>query len=256
MTDKKASVFQRWSDRKAKVRQGVNISDQEKPELEGYPNDKASDKTSDKDGIASHDADSDAHLSDTEMLEKWELPDPTDVHDEDKLDAFFKEGIPDRLKQLAMRRLWKINPFFGRVDEMVEYGEDYTDAATVIEGMKSAYEVGKGYTAKLMREAEEKRILEEEAKLKDLAKEAEAAAEHENRNENELSEGGHDENTAMASDEATIESQAEDQKAIRRDETADFLGQDQEMDQGEEAKDSKQKPSALSPKRPVFRPLS
>jgi len=28
------------------------------------------------------------------------------------------------------------------------------------------------------------------------------------------------------------------------------------MDQGEEAKDSKQKPSALSPKRPVFRPLS
>jgi hypothetical protein len=252
MTDKKASVFQRWSDRKAKVRQGVDITDQEKPELEGYPNDTASDKGS----IASHDANSEDHLSDTEMLEKWELPDPTDVHDEDKLDAFFKEGIPDRLKQLAMRRLWKINPFFGRVDEMVEYGEDYTDAATVIEGMKSAYEVGKGYTAKLMREAEEKRILEEEPKLKDLAKEAEAAAEHENRNQNEFSEGGHDENTAIASDEAAIESQAEDQKAISCDKTTDLLGQDKEMDQGEEAKDSKQKPTALSPKRPVFRPLS
>lgn len=256
MTDKKASVFQRWSDRKAKVRQGVDISDQKKPELEGYPNDTASDK----DGIASHDADSEDHQSDTEMLEKWKLPDPTDVHDEDKLDDFFKEGIPDRLKQLAMRRLWKINPFFGRVDEMVEYGEDYTDAATVIEGMKSAYEVGKGYTAKLMREAEEKRILEEEAKRKDLTKETEAAAEDENRNENELSEGGSeggsDENTAIASDKAAIESQAEDQKAIRRDETDDLYRQDQEMDKGEEAKDFKQKPYALSAKRPVFRPLS
>ena len=31
------------------------------------------------------------------------------------------------------------------IDEMVEYGEDYTDAAMVVEGMKSAWEVGKGY---------------------------------------------------------------------------------------------------------------
>jgi hypothetical protein len=28
---------------------------------------------------------------------------------------------------------------------MVEYGEDYTDAATVIEGMQTAYSAGKGY---------------------------------------------------------------------------------------------------------------
>jgi len=31
---------------------------------------------------------------------------------------------------------------------MVEYGEDYTDAATVIDGMTTAYQVGKGYLQK------------------------------------------------------------------------------------------------------------
>jgi hypothetical protein len=31
---------------------------------------------------------------------------------------------------------------------MVEYGENYTDAATVIDGMQTAYQVGKGYLQK------------------------------------------------------------------------------------------------------------
>ena len=49
---------------------------------------------------------------------------------------------------MALRRLWRINPFFGIVDDMVEYGEDYTDAATVIDGMQTAYQAGKGYLKK------------------------------------------------------------------------------------------------------------
>lgn len=248
MTDKKATIFHRWSDRKAKVRQGVNISDEEKQESIDHPNDASV--------IASHDADSEDNLSDSEMLEKWKLPDPMDIHDEDKLDAFFKDGIPDRLKQLAMRRLWRINPFFGRVDEMVEYGEDYTDAATVIEGMKSAYEVGKGYAAKLMREAEEKRILDEEAKIKALAEEAEAATDNENHNENELSEGSHDDDAAIESDENLIEPQSSDQKTISHDVVANHDLQGQEMEKDEGGSEFKQKTSALSAKRPVFRPLS
>ena len=54
-----------------------------------------------------------------------------------------------------MRRLWRINPLFGIVDEMVEYGEDYTDAATVIDGMQTAYQVGKGYLNKAIESGEE-----------------------------------------------------------------------------------------------------
>ena len=56
---------------------------------------------------------------------------------------------------MAMRRLWRINPFFGFVDEMVEYGEGYTDAATVIDGMQTAYQAGKGYLKKAIESGED-----------------------------------------------------------------------------------------------------
>ena len=49
---------------------------------------------------------------------------------------------------MALRRMWRLNPMFRFADEMVEYGENYTDAATVIDGMTTAYQVGKGYLQK------------------------------------------------------------------------------------------------------------
>lgn len=87
-------------------------------------------------------------LSDSELLEKYELPDPETVEDEAGLDRFFEGNMPERLRRLALRRVWRLNPLFRFADEMVEYGEDYTDAATVVEGMQTAYQVGKGYLKK------------------------------------------------------------------------------------------------------------
>ena len=97
---------------------------------------------------AEQENDEEAALSDNELLEKYELPNPNDVNEEAELDRFFDGKTPERLRQMALRRLWRINPFFGFVDDMVEYGEDYTDAATVIDGMQTAYQVGKGYLQK------------------------------------------------------------------------------------------------------------
>ena len=94
-------------------------------------------------------ADEEDALSDNELLKKYELPDPETVEDEAALDQFFEGDMPERLKRLALRRVWRLNPLFRFADEMVEYGEDYTDAATVVEGMQTAYEVGKGYLAKV-----------------------------------------------------------------------------------------------------------
>ena len=67
---------------------------------------------------------------------------------------------------MALRRLWRLNPLFGVIDDMVEYGEDYTDAATVIEGMKTAYTVGKGY-AKEVVEPEEAEAQEGDAEAQE-----------------------------------------------------------------------------------------
>ena len=94
------------------------------------------------------DPDEDSQLTDDELLAKYELEDPETIEDEAKLDAFLEGKFPDRIRQMALRRMWRLNPMFRFADEMVEYGENYTDAATVIDGMTTAYEVGKGYLQK------------------------------------------------------------------------------------------------------------
>jgi len=109
----------------------------------------------------------DAALTDAELLKKYDLPDPEAVTEESVLEQFLNgKGLPGRVRQMALRRLWRLNPLFGVVDDMVEYGEDYTDAATVIEGMQTAYTVGKGY-AKEVVEPEEADALDEETEAKE-----------------------------------------------------------------------------------------
>ncbi len=90
----------------------------------------------------------DAALDDNQLLQKYGLSNPEDIEHEAGLEAFMENGLPDRLRQMALRRMWRLNPLFRFADEMVEYGENYTDAATVIEGMTTAYQVGKGYLQK------------------------------------------------------------------------------------------------------------
>jgi hypothetical protein len=132
------SFLSRWSERKAHAAQGEVLS--AKDELL----DQGSNQTGDSQ------IDEEAALSDTELLEKYNLPDPETVEDEGDLDKFMSGNMPERLRQMALRRLWRLNPLFGIVDDMVEYGEDYTDAATVIEGMQTAYTVGKGYLKEIL----------------------------------------------------------------------------------------------------------
>ena len=90
----------------------------------------------------------DAVLDDDQLLQKYGLTNPEEIEDEAGLEAFMQNGLPDRLRQMALRRMWRLNPLFRFADEMVEYGENYTDAATVIDGMTTAYQVGKGYLQK------------------------------------------------------------------------------------------------------------
>jgi len=90
-------------------------------------------------------------LNDEELLKKYNLPNPEKIKTEKSLDVFFKEGVPDRLRQIALRRVWRLNPIIRFADaEINDYHEDFTDAATVIEGMQTAYKVGKGYLSDLI----------------------------------------------------------------------------------------------------------
>ena len=145
-TGDESGFLTRWSARKTQIAKGLEVPEEAADEAALAAND-ADDQAAE--------SDEDAALSDAELLEKYELPDPAEIEEEAGLDKFFDGKTPERLRQMALRRLWRINPFFGFVDEMVEYGEDYTDAATVIEGMQTAYQAGRGYLQKVLSPEEE-----------------------------------------------------------------------------------------------------
>ena len=114
-------------------------------------------------------------LNDDEILEKFKLPNPEKIKKEKGLDVFFKKGVPDRLRQIALRRVWKLNPIIRFADaEINDYHEDFTDAATVVEGMQTAYQVGKGYLSEILEsqddEDEQDENVKEEIKKEKLAK--------------------------------------------------------------------------------------
>ena len=84
---------------------------------------------------------------DHEILAEFNLPDPDHLQLGDDVSGFMSQAIPDRLRRRALRRLWRLNPVLANVDGLVDYGEDYTDAACVIENIQTAYQVGKGMLA-------------------------------------------------------------------------------------------------------------
>lgn len=58
---------------------------------------------------------------------------------------FMQPGVPERLRQRALRRLWGTNPILANVDGLNDYDEDFTDAALAVDVLKSAWKVGQGY---------------------------------------------------------------------------------------------------------------
>ena len=149
------SFISRWSKRKSGI-----VSDEDNLELnkklridEDKKNKKSSEKEIDE---SNYD-----ELNDEELLEKFKLPNPNKIKKEKGLDVFFKDGGPDRLRQIALRRVWKLNPIIRFADaEINDYHEDFTDAATVIEGMQTAYQVGKGYLTEMLENKDDETLAE------------------------------------------------------------------------------------------------
>ena len=94
-------------------------------------------------------------LSNDELAEKYEVTNPEKIDNPLDLRNILKENLPDRLKQVALRKLWKLVPAYGEISELVEYGEDFTDAATVIENLQTSYIVGKGYIDKVVEKSKD-----------------------------------------------------------------------------------------------------
>ena len=177
----------RWSARKSLAAEGKSLADRP------VPNDQST--------IAENaQAESDEpELTDEELLRKYDLPDPETIDEESGLDRFLSGEMPERLRQMALRRLWRLNPFFGNVCEMVEYGEDYTDAATVIEGMQTAYTAGKGYLKEILEPEKDDDPIAEVSAEKELS--ADLDAEPEEQSIEDAAGGSSSENRETADQE-------------------------------------------------------
>ena len=109
--------------------------------------------------------------TDAELLEELDLPDPSTLVMGDDFSVFMSKTVPDRIRRRALRILWRSNPVLANVDMLVDYGEDFTDAAMAVENIQTAYQVGKGmlkHVQEMARQAEEREnptepeVLEEE----------------------------------------------------------------------------------------------
>lgn len=90
-----------------------------------------------------------AEKTDEELLEEHGFCAPEDIQDSEQVRAFLKAALPQRLKTRALRRLWGLNPVLANIDGLVDYGEDFTDSAMVVENLQTVYQVGKGMMSKL-----------------------------------------------------------------------------------------------------------
>ncbi|MFY0616276.1 DUF3306 domain-containing protein [Shimia sp.] len=122
---------------------------------------------------------------DSEILAELELPDPDTLKQGDDFTVFLAKAVPERIRRRALRKLWLSNPVLANVDALVDYGEDFTDSALVVDGLQTAYQVGKGmlkHVEEMARQAEAKAAAEdaivsdidEEDDMLSLAEDAEA----------------------------------------------------------------------------------
>lgn len=124
----------RWSRRKAAARREPAAAN-EAPAVEAPPDAEE----------AAPSAPADEALTEAEALEAHGLPAPEDLGLGDDFSRFMGAEIPEALRRRALRQLWRVNPALANLDGLVEYGEDYTDSATVVGALKTAYRVGRGF---------------------------------------------------------------------------------------------------------------
>ena len=91
--------------------------------------------------------------SDAEILEELGLPDPDSLEKDDDFTRFLAKTVPERLRRRALRRLWVSNPVLANLDGLNDYEDDYTDAATAGQVVKTAYQVGRGFLKQVVETA-------------------------------------------------------------------------------------------------------
>lgn len=156
MTDEDDGVLSRWSRRKRAAAQTPEPAPEPEPEPPEAPAAEA--------------------LTEEAWLEQNELPEPESLGEGDDFSAYLKDGVPELLRRRALRQLWRANPVLANLDGLVDYGENFTDAAVVPDVIATAYQVGKGIASKIAEELAEAEEPAEEPQPETQREDVETAA--------------------------------------------------------------------------------
>ena len=117
-----------------------------------------------------------------ELLARLGLKHPDEMGPGDDFGAFLKAAVPQRLRTLALRRLWRSNPTLACLDGLNDYDGDFTGTGVPAGGLKTSYQVGRGLLRRI-EEVTEDRVAETPAEAtataSDEAQEAEVGGEPE-----------------------------------------------------------------------------
>ena len=145
MSEESGRFLARWAKRKAAARR-------ERTEYDGHhaSDDRHKSSSSVEQPDASRELAGDDHPTPLEADDQTSaLPDVETLGEGSDFKPFMNEGVPQGLRNQALRKLWASNPLYNHIDMLDDYCEDYTDAACVVPGLKTAYRVGKGFVDEL-----------------------------------------------------------------------------------------------------------
>jgi hypothetical protein len=73
-----------------------------------------------------------------------DLPPIEELTADSDFTPFLKAGVPEELKRLALRKLWRSDPVFANLDGLVEYGEDFGAAFRNPGPVATLFRIGRG----------------------------------------------------------------------------------------------------------------
>ena len=118
-------IFSRWSRRKQAVAKTEDVS--EPPEK---PVEEIAEPTNQEE--------------ETALLEKLGLPRPECLKEGDDFSVFMKAGVPEFLRNRALRVLWRSNPILANLDGLNDYDDDFNSPELTKKVLATAYKVGRG----------------------------------------------------------------------------------------------------------------
>jgi hypothetical protein len=124
MGEEERSFLDRWARQKQAARKGPKVGAETEDPADPRP--------------------SSVEVSEGQPVAVEKLPDIDSLTVESDFSVFLRAGVPEELRQRALRKLWRLDPVFANLDGLNDYDRDYRSMSAGVKGLKTLYQIGKG----------------------------------------------------------------------------------------------------------------